>query len=733
MDGTEEHEPMDELTDALRETLAVFDGSGEPRTTTEVAERLELGRRSVYARLERLAERDQLRTKRVGASARVWWLPPEGDSTEAAGDRQRHGTPRSGLEAEIKRISDGFFAVDDEWRLSYYNDVAAEMIDEDVADPLGARLWDVAPGLVDTPFETTYRTAMKRQKPNSVEAYFPPLEGWYRDIVHPSKSGLSVYFTDITERKIRERTLERYERIVETVDDGIYVLDGDGRFAFVNDTFASMTGYDRDELLGARATLVFDERSRTPRSELDAGSRRVAVTEESLYGADGESVPVESRLDRLELANGEAGRVGVVRDVTDRVEDERELERQREQLAAVTSLGEVANGIVHAIIGQPTREDVETTVCEHLADSESYLFAWIGDVGAATRTVNVRAEAGVEGYLDDVTISVDPDDERSWGPTGRALRRGEVQTMQRLGDEPRYDPWRDRARDYGVRSSAAIPITHEGALYGVLNVYAERPNAFEGPEGHRITQLGDIIGHAIAATERKRALLGDDLVELEFWIRDVGSAFDVPTETAGTITFDHTIPIGDGELLVYGTATPDAIETVRGLAGALPGPTDITLHTEATPTGFELRVTDPPILSAVASRNGYVDDAVIEDGDYRVTIHLAPSVDVQRVVETVESASPDAELRCHRQIIRPADDPRPIQRRLAADLTDRQHAVLSAAYYAGFFEWPRETSGTELAESLDIAPPTLHQHLRTAELKVLESLFSAPEEPANRS
>ena len=68
------------LTDALRETLACFEGR-RPLTTTEVAERLATGRRGTYERLERLVEHGELATKKVGASARVWWRP---DST--AGD-----------------------------------------------------------------------------------------------------------------------------------------------------------------------------------------------------------------------------------------------------------------------------------------------------------------------------------------------------------------------------------------------------------------------------------------------------------------------------------------------------------------------------------------------------------------------------------------------------------------------------------------------------------------------
>jgi HTH-type transcriptional regulator, bacterioopsin transcriptional activator and related proteins len=736
------------LTEALRETLAVFEGSGEPRTTPEVADRLDLGRRSTYARLERLVERDLLETKKVGANARVWWRrtttavvePPESSPVAERSDDDREKRTLTGrgdrsqseLDEVITRISDGFFAVDDEWELTYLNETIAELLGSTAAELQGENLWETFPALTGTEFEQTYREAMTTQEPCSLEAYYPPFDGWYRDVVYPSASGLSIYVLDVTERKRREQKLEQYERIVETVGDGIYVLDSDNRFTVVNGAFASTTGSDHEELVGTRAETVLGETlvdaADEKQAELESTDLDIAVLEGHLKRADGTSAVVESRFSLFEFEGGETGQIGVVRDVTDRVEYERELERRREQLAALNSLNEVVNEVTDAVIGQSTRTEIERTVCEHLVDSDSYLFAWIGDVDAGTQMISLRTEAGTEGYLDEIAISVDPDDERSKGPTGRAFRTGEMQTIQDVLNDPAYEPWRETAREYGFRSSAAVPIVHESIIYGVLNVYAERPFAFDERERTVIAQLGEIVGHAIAATERKRALMSDDLVALEFQIQDVFTALETSTETEDTITFDRTIPLGDDEFLVYGTATGDAIDTVPDLVETIPHGEEAIVRSAVSPPRFEIRLSDPPVLPAIASVSGYVDSAVIENGDYRVTIHLAPSVDVRRVVDVVETAYPQAELLSHRQITRSRDDPRSIEPHPAADLTDRQRAALTAAYHAGFFEWPRERTGEDVAESLEIAPSTFHQHLRRGQRKVFERLFSTRED-----
>jgi hypothetical protein len=240
-----------------------------------------------------------------------------------------------------------------------------------------------------------------------------------------------------------------------------------------------------------------------------------------------------------------------------------------------------------------------------------------------------------------------------------------------------------------------------------------------------IGQLGEVVGHAIAAAERKQALMSDELVELEFQIRDVFAALDIPVETDGTTTLDHAVPVGGEEFLVYGTATSDDVDTVATLTENLSHWREFSVRSAGDPTSFEVRMTDPPVLSVVASAGGYVDRAVIEDGDYRMTVHLPPSADVRRVTDAVEAVYPTAEMLRRQQISRDRDDPKRFQRRLIADLTDRQRTALETAYHAGYFEWPRDASGEDVASAIGVAPPTFHQHLRKAQRKVFDLMLSS--------
>lgn len=60
---------------------------------------------------------------------------------------------------------------------------------------------------------------------------------------------------------------------------------------------------------------------------------------------------------------------------------------------------------------------------------------------------------------------------------------------------------------------------------------------------------------------------------------------------------------------------------------------------------------------------------------------------------------------------------------IESQLTERQHATIEAAYHAGYFDWPRTSTGEEIAESMGVSLPTFSQHLRAGERKLFRSLI----------
>lgn len=157
----------------------------------------------------------------------------------------------------------------------------------------------------------------------------------------------------------------------------------------------------------------------------------------------------------------------------------------------------VVSEINQALVRADSAEEIDRRVCAIISESAPYRFAWIGTHDREAGHVIPRAWAGpADEYLDGIEITTG-DEATAMGPTGTAVRTGEIAVAQDIVNDPDFEPWREVALDHGFRSSAAIPLLHEGTLHGVLNVYADRPHAFDANEGELLGLLGDTIAYAL--------------------------------------------------------------------------------------------------------------------------------------------------------------------------------------------------------------------------------------------
>ena len=113
-----------------------------------------------------------------------------------------------------------------------------------------------------------------------------------------------------------------------------------------------------------------------------------------------------------------------------------------------------------------------------------------------------------------------------------------------------------------------------------------------------------------------------------------------------------------------------------------------------------------------------------EGGEGRIVSELPSRHDPAVVVESFLDEYPDAEFVAKRE----RDRATPLFghgefQYLLEHLTDRQREVLRAAYEAGYYDWPRDCTGQEVAEALGITSSTFSQHIHAAERKLLTVLF----------
>ncbi|GKZ15990.1 hypothetical protein HAL_38710 [Haladaptatus sp. T7] len=213
-------------------------------------------------------------------------------------DVTEHVRMKEAHEDILARMTDAFLALDDDWRFTFVNERAEELLNRTAPEIIGDVIWDEFPEAVDSAFYHGYRDAMRTQEPTTFEAYFPPYDRWYEANAYPSADGLSVYLRDVTERKNRETTLEELHNATRTLMQAESI-------AAVSDIAVRVA---RD-VLGLPVTAIWQCEDATPRLIARTAEHRTAYGE-SVSASDrratvetyetGETVTRETRIEGAE-------------------------------------------------------------------------------------------------------------------------------------------------------------------------------------------------------------------------------------------------------------------------------------------------------------------------------------------------------------------------------------------------------------------------------------------------
>ncbi len=306
---------------------------------------------------------------------------------------------------------------------------------------------------------------------------------------HAEVSALSVEFNgrpaslavfgDITERKNLLEALrkenEKNLALLRNASDGIHILDPQGNVLEVSDSFCSMLGYSREEMIGANASQWYLE------EDLEGGIReRLGRQERTQFETrhrlrNGKIIDVEVSALPLEL-DGRTVLFKSSRDITGR----KRLEKSQATLARAYRLLSDAGDV---IMRAQSETEMLSSICRLIVEVGGYVMAWVGipqqDEGSTFRPI---AQSGYEdGYLGSVVVSW-ADNEQGRGPTGKAFRTGKTQVNQNCLLNPEMAPWRNAALGIGYQASIALPILENGKPGSVLTIYSREASAFSEQE-----------------------------------------------------------------------------------------------------------------------------------------------------------------------------------------------------------------------------------------------------------
>ena len=270
-----------------------------------------------------------------------------GEVADVLGSALSNHLGETDIEEVYGRISDAFLALDEEWRFTYLNDRAHELINLEGAELVGENVWEQFPAAMSRLFKPKYEHAMYEQEDVTFEEYYPePLDAWFEVSAYPSETGLSVYFQDVTERKGMERELRRSEArfrmLAEELDEVVWMATADGaEFVYVNPAFEEIWGMDVATLYEepmAFVDAIHPEDRERVRAAFRSLPEETYDEEFRVVPPDGEERWIHARgtlatADEIAEEDGEMERViGVGEDVTEHKRRQERLEELVDEL-----------------------------------------------------------------------------------------------------------------------------------------------------------------------------------------------------------------------------------------------------------------------------------------------------------------------------------------------------------------------------------------------------------------
>jgi len=544
------------------------------------------------------------------------------------------------------------------------------------------------------------------------------------------------------EREVAEMVVETAADILEAAGVAVYHLDSDvnrfepiahtDAFARLCDDTASVAVGDTDAALWnvyvTGTGMVVDDpasfdQSRIFGSTVESGVI-VPIGDHGVFAvaSDDESIDADARrLIETLVATTEAAFDRLESEASLR-ERETQLEEQNRQLSRQISITELIRRIDQSLIGADSRAEIERTVPERLIEADDIAFAWIGQPDASGTRIEPRAWAGSgQEYLDDAPLAYDASAE----PAAQTARNETPTVVSNVVEGLQSEAWRRPALDRGFQSVISVPLSHAEYSYGVLTLYADEPDAFADLEQTVITELGDGIANAINAVETREALHAERVLELTLRLEGTDDPLSrIAAKTGATVDYSGLGTHSGDETLLFFETSGAAADEVQAVLDEFVSVTDFRLITDSDgDCRFEATVAGETIASRLVRHGGSPRSMHADTAGIEVTVDVPTGTDVREFVEMLREAYPTVELQASQHVERSMRTRHEYVTSLLDALTDRQLEVLRTAYFAGFFEWPRESTGEEVAALLEVTQPTVNRHLRIGQQRLLTQLF----------
>ena len=172
----------------------------------------------------------------------------------------------------------------------------------------------------------------------------------------------------------------------------------------------------------------------------------------------------------------------------------KELRRLNRALRALSACNQ-------ALAQAGSEQELLDQICDLIVRLGEYRLAWIGyAMPDEAKTVRVMAYSGDDaGILKVAAVTWSLDNPTGLGSVGTAIRDNKPCLITDTQTDPRFEPWREWARQMGYGALITFPLRVAGLPFGSLTIYAREAGSFEGPELQLLEEIAENLAYGITA------------------------------------------------------------------------------------------------------------------------------------------------------------------------------------------------------------------------------------------
>jgi PAS domain S-box-containing protein len=379
-----------------------------------------------------------------------------------------------------------------------------------------------------------------------------------------------------------------------------------------------------------------------------------------------------------------------------------EMQEKNEELGRLSEIHDVIRQVIKKVIESDSIESIQQTVCKQLLEIDDWDYTWFVErnEGQVSPTCCHGNEMFTERLMDSLEDS----------PVSETLEDGELRIVNDTATTD-ISQWRSTVLNEGYLSVATVPIQHGGRDFGVLEVYSTETESFRGGYADALEDVASVVGYSFTAAEQISSILsgGYNRITLRIDKSEVDCVFSKLVQRLNAeFRINTVVPESDGTIVYFKTDADEIWDAAE----------DMGIDISETINGYSVTVSDMSVVDRAMELGGRVSKYAPGETDLIVDVDLPQGTDARQLLDVVSEDFPSVELVAKKPGKSPDYSESPLD-----SLTERQKTALKLAYENGFFKTPREKTGEEISESMGITATTFHQHLRSAEEKIVDAII----------